>query len=266
MLSKILLVDDEAEVVEIIQKRLSRDGFQVYGAADGQRALELSTRYIPDLIVTDVIMPVMNGFEFCKAVKQNNQTKEIPIIVVSAKGAMEDSLMYLGVNDFIHKPFNVEQLEMKIIERLYFAKTMQTLKTKMLFHSSKPAVFNSLRRVMEPVVQWAVSYAMGAKELVAAAKTMVPDIIVLDLLMVDCFVDEIIKELKQCPELANTDILVYYSPLSAANEDVSLQAKMIEIQYLKHVALQAGAREYLGPFSQDNIMHLLNSYRKDIDV
>ena len=266
MINKIVMADDEVDIVQILQKRMTQGGFQVYSAHDGQSALDLTVKHVPDLIITDVMMPIMNGFEFCKAVKQNIQTKDIPIIVVSAKGSIQDSFMFLGVNDFLHKPFKLEQLESKIHDKLNMAKMMHTQKTKIIFHSFKGSVISNVRTMMEEVPQWTALFTNSAAELLVMAKDHVPDLVVIDLLMTGASVPEVIAEIKQNPLLVNTDILIYYSPLNINEDNFTQQAKMIEIQYLKNAALNIGAKEYLGPFNPERIMEFFNSYRKDVAV
>ncbi len=266
MIKKILYAEDERDVLDVVRKRLSTGGFEVFPAENGKDAYDLTVKHNPDLIITDVMMPVMNGFEFCKALKHNEQTKQIPIIVLTAKANMEDSFIFLGVNDFLRKPFQFEQLEVKIKDRLSLTAAMHTSKTKILFHCVKPAAMTAARTLIESVPQWSSKFVNTGAEVLARAQEFVPEVIVLDLFMSDMPVYEVTAQLKMNPELANAQILTYYSPLSSDQDQVAIQAKMLEVQYLKNATTDAGAKEYLGPFNPANFVGLFNDYRKDIAV
>ena len=119
--------------------------------------------------------------------------------------------------------------------------------------------------LIESVPQWSPLFVNLGKEVLINAEAFVPEVIVLDLLMGDMPIDELIAQLKRIPDLARTPILTYYSPISAAQDSVALQAKMIEVQYLKRITMEAGAKAYLGPFNPGNFMGLLKEYRKNFE-
>ena len=264
MTGKILLADDEKETVEIIQKRLARGGFEVYCANDGKQALDLALKYLPDLIITDMVMPGMSGFEFCKAVKSHNDLKETPIIVVSAKQNMMDSFYYLGIKDFLPKPVALDTLEERVKMRLESASHMHTQKTKIIFHCVKATAMSAGRALIGSVPQWNAVFVQTGQELLATANEFLPDVIVVDLFMTDIPADEVIAKLKTLPGLSATVILTYYSPISAAQDGLALQARMLEVQYLKRLTAEAGAKEYLGPFKPENFLGLFKEYRRDL--
>jgi CheY-like chemotaxis protein len=113
MSKKILVVDDSRTALmmerEILEKRTS---YQCVTAADGQEAVEKAKQELPDLILMDVVMPRMNGFEACKMIRQQASTREIPIVLVTTRG--EESYMEAGFqsgcNDYITKPIDGAEL------------------------------------------------------------------------------------------------------------------------------------------------------------
>ncbi|MEN9445064.1 MAG: hypothetical protein RIS47_1955, partial [Bacteroidota bacterium] len=109
----ILLVEDNYELRKYIQYAFSAQ-YKIIEAADGAIGYEMAKDLIPDLIISDVIMPNLSGIEFCKRIKQNLVTSHIPIILLTAKVTLEDQLMGLeiGADAYITKPFNVKQLEL----------------------------------------------------------------------------------------------------------------------------------------------------------
>ena len=109
---KILVVDDEAVLVETIAYNLEQAGYQVTTAADGARALEVARREAPDLIILDIMLPEMDGLEVCRQLRREGSTLATPIIMLSAKGDEFDKVVGLevGADDYVTKPFGRREL------------------------------------------------------------------------------------------------------------------------------------------------------------
>ncbi|RMF64839.1 MAG: response regulator [Calditrichaeota bacterium] len=108
----ILVVDDVPVNIQLLNTYLSAEGYVVVTAQDGVEALEKVKTLDPDLVLLDVMMPKMNGFEVCKAIKSDVDTKFIPVIMVTALNELQDKLkgMDSGADDFLSKPFNKLEL------------------------------------------------------------------------------------------------------------------------------------------------------------
>ncbi|HEX8267256.1 MAG TPA: response regulator transcription factor [Pyrinomonadaceae bacterium] len=108
-MQKILIVDDEPQITRVLRRSLSAHRYEVRTAADGESALETVRDFAPDLIITDLSMPEMNGIELCREIRK---TSEIPIIVLSVKGEEKTKVEALdaGADDYITKPFGIEEL------------------------------------------------------------------------------------------------------------------------------------------------------------
>ena len=113
---KILVVDDEVYIVHILDFSLGMEGYEVVTALDGEQALEKVAQQKPDLIVLDIMMPKLDGYETCKALKANAETRDIPVILLSAKGRNVDQKVgfEVGADDYITKPFSPR----KLVERI----------------------------------------------------------------------------------------------------------------------------------------------------
>jgi two-component system alkaline phosphatase synthesis response regulator PhoP len=113
---RILVVDDEIYIVHILDFSLGMEGYEVVTALDGEQALERVAEQKPDLIVLDIMMPKLDGYETCKALKSQPETKDIPIILLSAKGRNVDQKtgFEVGADDYITKPFSPR----KLVERI----------------------------------------------------------------------------------------------------------------------------------------------------
>jgi two-component system alkaline phosphatase synthesis response regulator PhoP len=105
---RILVVDDEVYIVHILDFSLGMEGYEVVTALDGEQALEKVAQQKPDLIVLDIMMPKLDGYETCKALKSREETKDIPVILLSAKGRNVDQKtgFEVGADDYITKPFS----------------------------------------------------------------------------------------------------------------------------------------------------------------
>jgi two-component system alkaline phosphatase synthesis response regulator PhoP len=113
---KILVVDDEVYIVHILDFSLGVEGYDVMTALDGEQALAKVAQDKPDLIVLDIMMPKLDGYETCKALKSDPETRDIPVILLSAKGRNVDQKVgfEVGADDYITKPFSPR----KLVERI----------------------------------------------------------------------------------------------------------------------------------------------------
>ncbi len=126
---KILVIDDQHDNVFILQDRLDLEGFKVITAYDGPAGIDLAEEHKPDLILLDVMMPKMSGYEVCEKLTKQNSTKDIPIILLTALNNAEDTAkgFAAGAFDFIKKPFNRIELLARIKSALRFSETKKLL-------------------------------------------------------------------------------------------------------------------------------------------
>ncbi len=113
---KVLIVDDNIDTVELLRKRLRVDGYDTSEAYDGEEALKKVDECRPDLIVLDIMMPKMDGFEVCRRLKGDEETRYIPIIMLTAKGDVDSTVKGLDVggDDYLAKPFDYKELLARI--------------------------------------------------------------------------------------------------------------------------------------------------------
>lgn len=121
--SKILIVDDDKIVLSIVESHLSESGFETCCAKNGKEGLEQAERYNPDVIILDWIMPDMDGNEVLKHLQDNDQTRHIPVIMLTGRSEVHDisESLKLGARDYIVKPFDKDNLVIrvkKLIEKM----------------------------------------------------------------------------------------------------------------------------------------------------
>lgn len=116
---KVLLVDDEKDIVEFLEYNLLQEGFEVISAYDGQDAIE-KLKHKPDLIILDILMPKMDGFETCQKIRSLSEFKNVPVIFLTAKSAEVDEIkgLNLGADDFIRKPISPKKLIARVKSNL----------------------------------------------------------------------------------------------------------------------------------------------------
>jgi len=112
----IMIVDDEKDIVDLITYNLEREKFSVTKAYDGESALEMLKSIKTDLIILDLMLPSIRGFDVCRIVRNNPETQAIPIIMLTARGDYSDKIVgfEMGADDYIVKPFNVKELIARI--------------------------------------------------------------------------------------------------------------------------------------------------------
>lgn len=111
-MARILVADDELYILKMLDFRLKRLGHEIIDAVDGGQALEIATREKPDLVLLDIMMPVMDGFQVLRKLKSQEETKNIPVIMLTAKSQEKDIVTGLeaGAADYVTKPFNFAEL------------------------------------------------------------------------------------------------------------------------------------------------------------
>lgn len=113
---RILIIDDEEDLIELVRYNLEREGFQVKGATDGESGLDLASKETPDLVIVDLMLPGIDGLEVCRALRSGSRTASIPVIMLTAKSAEADRIvgLELGADDYVTKPFSPRELAARV--------------------------------------------------------------------------------------------------------------------------------------------------------
>jgi DNA-binding response OmpR family regulator len=112
----VLVADDEEDIRALVAFRLQRAGYDVITAADGEEALTLATTRLPDLIVLDMMMPKATGLEVTRSLREQDATKDIPVIILTARAQEADvaSGFEAGADDYVKKPFSPKDLQLRV--------------------------------------------------------------------------------------------------------------------------------------------------------
>jgi DNA-binding response OmpR family regulator len=113
---RVLVVDDEPHIVKLVKLSLGDQNYDIVGITSGKEAISYVNNNAPDILVLDLMMPGVNGYDVCQAVRENPKTKGIPIIILSAKSQMLDKLnaIDVGADDYMCKPFDPDELARRI--------------------------------------------------------------------------------------------------------------------------------------------------------
>ncbi len=116
MAKRILIVDDEPDIVKLISMRLKANGYDIATADSGEEALKKVPEFQPDLVILDVMMPPPNGFQVCRTLKDNPAYQKIPILMLTARSTESDQFwgMESGSDAYVTKPYNAEELLTKV--------------------------------------------------------------------------------------------------------------------------------------------------------
>ena len=131
MLANVLLVEDEKSIITLIKYNLEKEGFKVYCSETGEDALKIIKEKIPDLIILDWMLPDTSGIDVCRQIKIDKKLKNIPVLILTAKGEPDDKIkgLEVGADDYVTKPFNNKEL---------------LLRVKSLIKRSKPSLLNEI--------------------------------------------------------------------------------------------------------------------------
>ncbi len=129
MKDKILIVDDEKDIVRMLEYNLKKEGFRVLCAFDGESAVRLARHDHPDIIILDLMLPGIDGFEVCRQLKRDDATHAIPLVMLSAKVQESDKIvgLELGADDYVTKPFSPRELIARIKAVLRRVKEKESL-------------------------------------------------------------------------------------------------------------------------------------------
>ncbi len=114
MAEKILVVDDDQHISDLLESFLKNEGYEVVLATDGNEALDLVETENPQVIILDIKLPGLNGIEVCKRLKEKEKTRSIPVIVITGYGDNKLEALDAGADDFVDKPFDMAEISVRV--------------------------------------------------------------------------------------------------------------------------------------------------------
>ena len=240
MVKKILVIDDEPAIAQLIKINLEADGYEVDTALDGMEGIEKAKASPPDVITLDVLMPGMNGFQVMELLKKNPGTADIPVIFISiVEGPQKDRGFHLGAVDFLTKPIEYGEL-LKSLKKIESSIGKVTgVKKEVLVIDDERDVTNLIKVNLEDQ-GYDVFVAYNGPDAIAIARERKPEVIMLDLAMPGMDGFSVMKVLKQDKETEHIPIIVLTGH---------------DTKGYKQKSLMLGAAQYMTkPFSEKDIV------------
>jgi len=199
--SKILIVEDDADTSDMLCEYFNSRGYEVLSAAWGSDALELCQRILPDVIILDIRLPDINGYDICQELRSNLQTRRTPVIFLTHQNGREDVItgLKLGAVDYITKPFDIEELGLRVRNAL-----QQTSYQRLVSPITDLPTNGLLEEQLKPLLErerWAVLY-IGINDLTLYSETCgftTVDEALQDIVLV---LDTVVKELGTLSDFA----------------------------------------------------------------
>jgi CheY-like chemotaxis protein len=237
MKRKILVIDDEPDIREIVRLYLTEEGFEVTEAENGHDGIIKAQNEHPDLIVLDIMMPGINGFEVAKHLKDDPNTKDIPIVILSVLA--QDSQYRHGILDYISKPFRQEEL-VGIVKKIFSKVDGKAEKKSVLIVDDDPDIVDIIAICLKDN-ELNADRAYNGLEALEKVKNKTFDLILLDINMPGMNGFEVIKHLKSDKKTCDIPVVVLTGTYITEND--------------KDHGLTLGVAKYLTkPFSADDLV------------
>lgn len=277
MPNKILVVEDEPDLVLVIVERLKTAGFDVTSATNGREALEQIKNKKPDLIITDVIMPELDGFGLFKELQKNTATAKIPVIVLTARGKMSDTFAAMGVADFLAKPFDDKVLLATVSKHLPGGKpaaaapppptpAKEAPKTKPPATGKKALIAGADEPVMKAIAAqltgkgYYVETTTDCLQIFTKVGAILPQLFIIEIPLEDIAAQDVVKVVRGLPQCAKIPIVLYsfYRTTEGGTDDP--RQKALSVDAAKEECLEAGATEYLGSYNEKTFLKAIDKF------
>ncbi|MDH5546557.1 MAG: response regulator [Gammaproteobacteria bacterium] len=232
VISKILVIDDDPSVRDLMERYLTREGFDVKAVASGQEGISILSSYKPHIITLDVLMPVMDGWTVLSELKRNPETQNIPVIMVSMMDELDLSFA-LGAADYLIKPIQKDVLMETVVKHLRGGS-----ESKVLVVDDKPENRSIIARTLS-VQGIRILEAANGLEALDTLEKETPDLILLDLLMPEMDGFRFSEEVSRHPKWKDIPIVVLTSKDLSADEIKRLSGKVEKVYERRDMDLES---------------------------
>ena len=245
MAKRILIADDEPTVVALARQKLEEHGFSVETARNGKEAWDIIRSVKIDLLVLDVIMPVMDGVDLYKEMKKNSKTADVPIIIITDNRIFRESFQTLGVEHFLPKPLDGEKLLHKV-DYVFTCAELERKNKQALILTPNLEGGDQMGKVLQDkgVI---VGKTSDPIEFLSNCLILAPKIVFIDVLSSgEIQSTEVIASMKAFARIKDTKILIFtqFSP-----DTVDSMEGVEQLRIAKNECMEAGAHKYIGRFT-----------------
>jgi CheY-like chemotaxis protein len=245
MPKRILIADDEPTVVALARQKLQAQGYFVDTARNGKEAWDILQKTAVDLVVTDVVMPVMDGVDLYKEIKKTPRLANIPIVIITDNRIFRESFQALGVEHFIPKPLDAEKLIHKV-DYIFTCADLERKNKQVLLLGADQTVNKGMATILQEH-GCIVGASLDPIEFLSNCLILMPKVVLIDMLVKgDVPGRDVIRALRCFSRLSGMDIFIYtqFSP-----EDVGSMQGIEELRQAKNDCMEAGASKYIGRFT-----------------
>jgi len=245
MPKKVLIADDEPTVVTLARQRLQSAGYVVETARNGKEAWDIMQTTDVDLLVTDVVMPVMDGVDLYKEMKKLPRLASVPIVIITDNRIFRESFQALGVEHFLPKPLDGEKLLHKI-EYIFICADLERKNKQVLILGASAEVNNEMTKILQDQ-GCVVGSSLDPIEFITNCLILMPRVVFIDVLLKgDVPAREAIKALLCFTRLNGMAVTVF---TQFAPEDIGSMQGIEELRQAKNDCMEAGASKYIGRFT-----------------
>jgi len=253
----VLIIDDDPDILQVTSSMLRKRSFNVIEAKSAEEGLSVLKDRCPDLILTDVLLPQMNGFELVKQIRQSPLISAIPILVITGRGHMKESFDILGVEGFIAKPFTPEAL----VQRIENILEMHHIREEKSEVQQKNTVIVVGQIQFQPILEEMV-HTVNQLGFQGLFVTSVPDAMAkmvehgVSVLLMDVQLEgkpaaDLVNMVRHLPGFEDTIIIGFSYYRVDQLSDATSRKKILDIESNSQLFLKAGANHYMGRYSQE---------------
>ena len=251
MNEKILIVDDDETEIALARQTFEEEGYRIFSASNGKEALEIINSNKLDLIITDIVMPIMDGVDLYKALKEKNRTKNIPIVIITSNLALKESFSTLGgVEAFLEKPIKSAELKTKV-SKILSATTEQRSRRKIVVLGNNKSTCKSIIQQLDSVGCTTIQ-TKNSITMITDALINIPDVIFIDILTKDLPAKDTIKALRSYGILHYCKIIAY---TQFAPEELGEVDTIEQLKEAKNACIEAGATKYIGRYTKTTFLN-----------
>jgi len=256
MPKKILIADDEPTIVALARQKLEEHGYAVETARNGRDAWNIIKSMPIDLIVLDVIMPIMDGVDVYKELKKDPKTAGIPIVIITDNRIFRESFQTLGVEHFLPKPLDSEKLLHKV-DYVFTCAELDQKNKQVLILGTNTDANNEMGGVLEGK-GLIVGKTRDPIDFFSNSLILNPRVVLIDVLIqADIPSPEIIKALRCFSRLRDVKILVY---TQFAPENIDSMEGIEQLREAKNRCMEAGAYKYIGRFTPATFWDMISEF------
>jgi len=259
MKKKVLIIDDEKEVVNYLKRKLEKEDFEPLIAHDGYQGLKIMAHQKVDAIITDSVMSEMDGYTFCKRLKEIKAYSEIPILICTAYASEEKEFRKLGIDDYIVKPFKFDYLFESLNRVLNQVSHKIKFKKVLVQANQKVGIESAVQQIKEYGFRIDVEVVPEDTNIIEETIRHQSDIVVFNALDNEKEPEIVITSLKSYVEFKDMKIVLY-----AEKNNLDSKGKNYEmyLEDLEEQCRQAGADGWIGSLNRDSFLNLMYEYCK----